>query len=96
MPSSSSLFICPHTLALCLAARRFHAAASRGIQNETACLWRAVSAEVVEVDQAARLAIFAIVARLQPVASWIALHDTPEASKREIPALRSVSSGRPL
>jgi hypothetical protein len=44
---------------------------------------------------AARLATLAIVARLQPVAAWIADHDMPERSIPAMPALRSVSSGRP-
>lgn len=44
----------------------------------------ATTASQISRHQAARLAIFAIVARLQPVALWMALHDTPEASMREI------------
>jgi hypothetical protein len=43
-----------------------------------------------------RLAIFAMVARLQPVAACIELQDWPAAIMRPIPSLRSVSSGRPL
>ena len=43
-----------------------------------------------------RLAIFAMVARLQPVALWIVLHDCPAAIMLAMPALRSVSSARPL
>jgi transposase len=38
----------------------------------------------------------AMVARLQPVAASIVPHDWPAASMRSMPALRSVSSGRPL
>ncbi len=45
---------------------------------------------------AARLASFAIVARLQPVMSCIAFQDLPSASMVMMPALRRVSSGRPL
>jgi hypothetical protein len=41
-------------------------------------------------------AIFAIVARLQPVTFWIARHVWPAASMPAIPSLRPVSSGRPL
>lgn len=47
-------------------------------------------------DQAARFAIFAIVARLQPVAACIVLQDWPAAIMRPIAALRSTSSARPL
>jgi hypothetical protein len=43
-----------------------------------------------------RLAIFAMVARLQPVARWIDPQDCPASSRRAIPSLRSASSGRPL
>src|SRR6478752_6631601 len=42
-----------------------------------------------------RLATFAIVARLQPVAAWIADHDMPERSIPAMPAFRFLSSGRP-
>lgn len=42
---------------------------------------------------AARLAIFAIVARLHPVASCICDHDIPRDSMSAIPALRFTSSG---
>lgn len=45
---------------------------------------------------ASRLASFAIVARLAPVAFWIDVHDMPEASICRMPALRSTFSGRPL
>ena len=45
---------------------------------------------------AARFAIFAIVARLQPVASSIVLHEEPDACICPMPALRAVFSGRPL
>jgi hypothetical protein len=44
---------------------------------------------------AALLATLAIVARLQPVAAWIADQDMPERSIPAMPALRAVSSGRP-
>ena len=44
---------------------------------------------------AARLATLAIVARLQPVAACIDVPDMPKRSMPAIPALRSVSSGRP-
>ena len=47
-------------------------------------------------DQAARFAILAIVARLQPVAACIVDRLWPAFSMEAIPALRSVSSGRPL
>jgi hypothetical protein len=40
-----------------------------------------------------RLAIFNTVARLQPVAFWIAVQDWPAASMRAIASLRSVPSG---
>ena len=43
-----------------------------------------------------RLAIFAMVARLQPVALFIVFHDCPAAIMLAMPALRSVSSARPL
>ena len=36
-----------------------------------------------------------MVARLQPVAFWMALHDAPPRSIAPMPALRSVFSGRP-
>ncbi len=42
-----------------------------------------------------RLAIFAMVAWLQPVAAWIALHVICFASMSAMPALRAVSSARP-
>ncbi len=42
-----------------------------------------------------RLAIFAMVARLQPVTLWIDPQDWPPASMRAIPSLRPTSSGRP-
>ena len=48
------------------------------------------------VGSASCLAIFAMVARLQPVALWIEFHDCLALSMQAIPALRSVSSGRPL
>jgi hypothetical protein len=43
-----------------------------------------------------RLAILAMVARLQPVAAWIEDQDAPAASMLAMPALHSASSGRPL
>ena len=46
--------------------------------------------------QAARLATFATVARLHPVADWIWDQLIPRASMSAMPALRLVSSGRPL
>jgi hypothetical protein len=55
-----------------------------------------LAVEAVVEGYAARFAIFAIVARLQPVALWIVPQDAQEASMRPIAALRSVSSGRPL
>jgi hypothetical protein len=45
---------------------------------------------------APRLAIFAIVARLQPVAFWIVVQETLFASMSAMPSLRSTSSFRPL
>jgi hypothetical protein len=67
--------------------------AMRALESEYPVLvWR-------RFDQAARrsrLAIFAIVARLQPVALCTALHDCPAAIIRAIPLLRSISSRRPL
>ena len=45
---------------------------------------------------AARFAIFAMVARLQPVTSCIAFQDLPSASIEAMPALRFTSSLRPL
>jgi hypothetical protein len=44
---------------------------------------------------ALRRAILLMVARLQPVAFWMALHDAPPLSIALIPALRSAFSGRP-
>ena len=43
-----------------------------------------------------RLAIFAMVARLQPVASWIVDQLWPDFSMAAMPSLRLVSSGLPL
>src|SRR5262249_36599468 len=43
-----------------------------------------------------RLAIFAMVARLQPVAAWMALQLWPAFSIEAMPALRATSSTRPL
>ena len=40
--------------------------------------------------RAARLATLAIVARLQPVAAWIAVQDMPERSIPAMPALREL------
>ena len=45
--------------------------------------------------EVARLATLAIVARPQPAAACIAVHDMPERSIPAMPALRSTSSGRP-
>jgi hypothetical protein len=42
-----------------------------------------------------RLAIFAMVARLQLVAAWICDHEDPARSIDAIPAFRAVSSLRP-
>jgi hypothetical protein len=55
--------------------------------------WKSPSA-IDEEDQ--RLAILAMVARLQPVAAWIFDHEAPVWSIAAIPSLRAVSSGRPL
>jgi hypothetical protein len=44
----------------------------------------------------ARLAILAMVARLQPVAACMLVQDCPAAIMRAMPSLRSASSGRPL
>lgn len=43
----------------------------------------------------ARAAIFAMVAREQPVAAWMADHDSPARNIAAIPAFLAASSGRP-
>lgn len=48
------------------------------------------------VTSAARLAIFATVARLHPVAAWIVDHEAPERSMAAMPSLRATFSARPL
>ena len=42
-----------------------------------------------------RFAIFAMVARLQPVVTWMLVQDWPAASMRAMPALRATSSRLP-
>lgn len=56
----------------------------------------AVCAPIFLFQIASRLAIFAIVARLHPVAAWIPVQDMPLVSMSAIAALRFVSSRRPV
>jgi hypothetical protein len=63
--------------------------------NPVAMAWR-LPAPATQGLPAARLAIFATVARPQPVASWTCVHDIPRASMEAMLSFLAVFSGRPL